>query len=71
MFQRGKEHNPPHIHAYYGDEEGEFLIENGNLLRGSFPRHGTKMVKEFIKRYKKELQEMWDSGIYQKLEPID
>lgn len=71
MFQKGKEHNPPHIHAYYGDEEAEFLISNGELIKGDFPKNGKKMVREFIERYRKELQEMWDTGIYRKLDPIE
>ncbi len=45
MFQRTKEHNPPHIHAYYGDDEAEFLISNGELAKGSFPKKWNKNGK--------------------------
>lgn len=71
MRLREKEHNPPHIHARYGGHVASFLIENGEINYGSFPNSGAKFVKEFIKRYKKELMEMWDTGKYKQLPPIE
>lgn len=52
MHLTQKEHNPPHIHAIYGES-------------------GSELVKKFILKYQKELQEMWDTEIYKKLPPID
>ena len=71
MHQKAKEHNPPHIHAYYGSYQAKFLISNGDLLEGEFPNKGTSLVKEFILMYKKELEDMWDTGIYHQLPPLD
>lgn len=71
MYLRNKEHNPPHIHAFYGDESATFYISNGEIYEGDFPARGKKMVKEFILRYQKELMEMWDTGIYKKLKGLD
>ena len=71
MYVRGKEHNPPHIHARYQDYEASFFIENGELYEGSFPNKGQKLVKEFVLKYQKELQEMWDTQTYKKLPPLD
>ena len=59
-----KEHNPPHIHAFYGDEAATFYISNGEIYEGSFPNRAKKMVKEFVEKYKKELLEMWETGTY-------
>lgn len=71
MYFTQKEHNPPHIHAYYGGYTASFLISTGELLSGRFPNNGQKLVKEFIKKYQKELQEMWDTETYKKLPPLD
>lgn len=71
MYLRDKEHNPPHIHAYYGDEVAAFLISNGEIYHGTFPNRAKQMVKEFIEKYRSDLNEMWETGIYKKLKGID
>ena len=70
MFLLDKEHNPPHIHAFYGEQEASFKIETGEILCGSFPRNGERLVKEFVLHYKDELLEMWNTGVYSKLPPL-
>ena len=70
MYLRDKEHNPPHIHAFYGSDAATFLISNGELYEGSFPNRAAKMVKEFVLKYKEELLNMWNTGIYNKLEGL-
>ena len=70
MYLKDKEHNPPHIHAFYGEYGASFTISDGEIYEGTFPRNGKKMVKQFILKYKKELFEMWESGKYEKLEGI-
>ena len=71
MFLKQKEHNPPHIHAYYGSDQAKFLISNGELMDGEFPKQGRKLIKAFVVKYKKELMEMWQTEKYKKLPPID
>ena len=71
MFFAQKEHNPPHIHAYYNDYEASFKIEDGRILTGDFPKNGKRMVKEFILHYQKELYEMWKTGVFKKLPAIN
>ena len=70
MHLRNKEHNPPHIHAIYGDEEATFYIESGEIYQGEFPKNGEKLVKQFIKQNKAKLLEMWETEKYEKLPPI-
>ncbi|MCQ2792319.1 MAG: DUF4160 domain-containing protein [Bacilli bacterium] len=70
MYLKNKEHNPPHIHAYYGDDEAKFLISNGELYEGHFPKRGSSFVKEFIIKNQKELTIMWETEKYKKLPPI-
>lgn len=67
MHLTNKEHNPPHIHAIYGEYEATFYIKNGGLYEGLFPKAESKIVQKFVKKYSKELLEMWEIGIYRKL----
>ena len=71
MYLKNKEHNPPHIHAFYNNHSATFLIADGELWEGEFPKRAKKMVKEFINKYEKELLEMWETEQYVKLEGIE
>ena len=71
MRLTSKEHNPPHIHAYYGDYDASFYISNGEIMNGKFPSSGAALVKKFVLKYQKELLEMWETETYRKLPPID
>lgn len=66
-----KEHNPPNVHAYYGDYDASFYISNGEIMNGKFPSSGAELVKKFILRYKNDLLEMWENETYKKLPFID
>lgn len=70
MYQIGKEHNPPHIHAKYQEHQAKFSILDGEK-QGEFPSRASKMVQEFIKKYQKELLDMWETGNYIKLKGLD
>ncbi len=70
MYLRNKEHNPPHIHAITQDYDAPFLIETGELIEGEFPAKAKNLVKEFVLKYQKELEEMWETEKYQKLPPL-
>lgn len=71
MYLRDKEHNPPHIHAFYGDDAAAFCISDGELLHGYLPKRAQQMVKEFIFRYQKELLAMWDGAPFSKLKGLE
>ena len=71
MYLRNKEHNPPHIHAITQDYAAPFLIDTGEIMEGEFPLKAANMVKEFILKYQKELDEMWRTEKYIKLPPIN
>lgn len=71
MYLTSKEHCPPHIHAFYGDQEAAFLISDGSIYKGRFPNNGVALVKEFISKYQKELLEMWETEQYRKLPPLE
>ena len=71
MHLTRKEHNPPHIHAYYGQYDAAFLISTGEILHGTFPKNGSELVKTFILKYQNELMIMWETEQYIKLPPIE
>ena len=50
MHLTRKEHNPPHIHAVYGDFDATFYIDSGEIYEGFFPQKGKALVKEFVNR---------------------
>ena len=39
-------------------------------MDGDFPPKAKTMVKEFILKYQKELEEMWETEQYKKLPPV-
>ena len=41
------EHNPPHFHALYQNEEVAIEIESQKIIAGNFPRRALKMVLEW------------------------
>lgn len=45
MYLRQKEHNPPHIHAQYGDSVGLFFLENGEMFEGDLD----KKMRSFLR----------------------
>lgn len=70
MHLTNKEHNPPHIHALYGEYEASFFIKDGEVYEGFFPTNGKKLVQKFVNTYSNELLVMWETGSYKKLPPI-
>ena len=70
MYLRQKEHNPPHIHAIYGECVGMFSLEDAEMFEGDIPLKGQMYVKEFIEKYRRELYDMWETQEFQQLPPI-
>jgi hypothetical protein len=52
------DHNPPHLHAEYGDYEALFDFE-GNVIKGEFPSKKAKMVEVWIDIHAEELKANW------------
>lgn len=71
MYLRNKDHNPPHIHAITQDFDAPFSIATGEIMEGEFPAKAKAMVMEFILKYQRELEEMWETEKYAKLPPLN
>lgn len=70
MYLRKSEHNPPHVHAIYGDCVGMFSLEKGEMLEGDIPMKQQRMIKDFIIYYQEQLYEMWSTQKFERLSPI-
>ncbi len=64
------EHNPPHIHAVYGEHNGVFNIDTMDMTEGDLPSRAVKMIQEWGLPHKDELQFMWDTQTVHKLPPL-
>ncbi len=71
MYLRQKEHNPPHIHAIYGEYVGMFSIVEAEMFEGDLPPKMQVLVKAFIEHYRERLLDMWRTQQFEVLEPID
>jgi hypothetical protein len=55
-----RDHNPPHFHAIYGEDEGIIDIERNDLMAGDLPERVLGLVKEWSSIHKSELLENWE-----------
>ena len=70
MYLRKSEHNPPHVHAIYGDCVGMFSLEKGEMLEGDIPMKQQRMIKDFIIYYQEQVYDMWSTQKFERLSPI-
>lgn len=66
-----KEHNPPHIHAIYGDDVAAITISDGKVIEGALPNKALEMVKEWVSLNKDELLTMWETQEFKQLSPLE
>ena len=55
------DHAPPHFHAQYGKFKASFDIETSEKTKGKLPPAGERLIREWAKRYKKQLLENWET----------
>ena len=70
IFMNYNDHNPPHFHARYQDQEVTMTIEDG-LVQGKMSRRALEMIFEWSRRHQDELMKNWDLARNRRpLEPI-
>ena len=62
------DHNPPHLHAQYGDAECLVNILNLTVIEGKIPSRALGMVIEWAALHQQELLDNWEKAI--QLEPL-
>lgn len=70
MYFQQVEHNPPHIHAFYGEKVAAISIQSGEVLDGEIPLNEMNQVKEWVILHKKELLDIWNTQVFKKIEPL-
>ena len=71
MYFQQAEHNPPHIHAIYGEDMAAVDIQTGEVIEGQLPPKALSMVKEWISIHKAELLKMWETQEFSSLSPLE
>ena len=66
-----KEHGVAHFHAIYGEFNGVFNIETMEMIEGDLPSRALRLVKDWVKKYQSELQEMWETQSFKKLPGLE
>ena len=54
------DHNPPHFHAFYGDDEAWININTLAVFSGSLPARGLGLVIEWASMRQDELRNDWE-----------
>ena len=71
MYFQQAEHNPPHIHALYGDDMAAVSIQTGEVLEGGLPPKALAMVREWIGIHRNELLKIWATQEFESLSPLE
>ena len=71
MYFQQAEHNPPHIHALYGDDMAAIDIQTSNILEGNLPPKALAMVQEWMEIHKIELLHIWETQEFKALPPLE
>ena len=68
------DHNPPHFHAKYGDEEALISIRNFSVIEGQLSSRALGMVIEWASLHQDELMGNWKKAVENqslvKIEPL-
>ena len=71
MYFQQAEHNPPHIHALYGEDMAAIDIQTGDVLEGHLPPTALAMVREWAAIHKNDLLHMWETQEFKSLSPLE
>ena len=71
MYFLQSEHNPPHIHAIYGEDVAAIDIQTFKVIEGALPKKAMELVVEWITIHQKDLIEIWETQNFKKLPPLE
>jgi len=65
----------PHFHASYGEFKASIEIASGKIMVGHLPPHAYRLVKEWARKHRAELEENWElarrDGKLKRIEPLE
>lgn len=59
MYYGPKEHNPPHIHAYYQDSVITIRIDDCEVMQGKISSKQLRLIQAWIEIHREELLADW------------
>jgi len=71
MYFQQAEHNPPHIHALYGEDMAAVDIRTGEVIEGHLPPKALSMVREWANLHQTELLQIWETQDFKQLSPLE
>ena len=71
MYFRQQEHNPPHFHAYYGEDAATFDIRTLNMIDGKLPAKARLLVMEWAVMHQDKLMEIWETQNFERVAPLE
>ncbi len=73
VFMNYNDHDPPHFHARYQDQEITVEIQTG-IVQGTMSRRALRMLFDWSERYQEELMRNWrharDKQPFEKIPPL-
>lgn len=71
MYFQQSEHNPPHIHAIYGENVAAIDFQKKKIIERELPKKALELVIEWISIHEEELKEIWDTQNFKKIKPLE
>ena len=62
-FFDNKQHQMPHIHVKYQEQEAVFSIPEGDIIEGKLRKNKIKLVQAWIEIHKEELMANWELAV--------
>lgn len=59
IYMYVKDHAPPHVHAFHGDNEVLVVIPDGSVYAGSFPSNKLSVVQDYVSANREVLLAPW------------
>ena len=70
MYFRSSEHNPPHLHAIYGEDVAAIDFQTDEILDGFLPSKILDLVLRWISLHRDELLQIWETQDFVKIPPL-
>jgi len=71
MYFMAKEHNPPHIHAIYGEDAAAIDIITGEILDGQLPPKAMQLITEWLSIHRDTLLNVWETQNFTPIPPLE
>jgi hypothetical protein len=62
-FFDNQQHNTPHLHAKYQNQEAVFSLIDGNIIAGKLKQSKIRLVQAWIEIHKEELIANWELAV--------